>query len=77
MGEFNDKDRKAFAEQLLANPLFDDILATIERDHMEALVMADTEQKRIDAQTRVKAARAFRDELTMMVNTRERRGAPA
>lgn len=72
-----DSERKALAEQIHANPLFHEILNGIERDAMEHLVNADTDQARIDAQTRVKAARAFRDELTMMVNKRERRGAPA
>ena len=70
-------ERKALAEQINGNPLFHEILSGIEADAIERLVNAKTELERIEAQTRVKAARAFRDELTMLVSKRDRKGAPA
>lgn len=72
----NSEDRKHLAQQIATNPLTEIILSDIERSATEALIYADTEQGRVEAQWRVRAARAFRDEITRAVNTRERKGAP-
>lgn len=71
------EERKSLAEQLQANPLFGDIMNRLERDALEALVTADTEQGRIEAQWRVQAARTFRRDLDNSLSTPKRRGAPA
>lgn len=57
-------ERKSLAEQLLANPLTAEILDQIERSAVEELVMAGTEQARVEAQWRVRAARSFRNAFT-------------
>ena len=73
-----DKERAALAEQLLGNPLFHDILAKIERDATEALIFAATDDDRVTAQWRVRAARTFRADCEAALrNTQPRRGAPA
>lgn len=72
------QERAALAEQLLGNPLFHDILAKIERDATEALIFAMTENDRVTAQWRVRAARTFRADCEADArNTQPRRGAPA
>ena len=72
------EDRKSFAEQITANPLYDELLAKIEQDAIEALIFAKTEDDRISAQWRVRSARAFRDACEdFLRNTRPRKGAPA
>lgn len=72
------EDRRSFAEQITANPLYEELLATIERDAIEALIFAKTEDDRISAQWRVRSARAFRGACEdFLRNTRPRKGAPA
>lgn len=71
------EERKALAESLIANPLTETILAEIEKDAIETLISAKTEQERVEAQWGVNAARAFRSALTRAVNTHKRKGAPA
>lgn len=71
-------ERKSLAEQLKANPLYDELLSHLEKDAIEALVWATTDDDRISAQWRVRAARTFREDCEAFLrNTRERRGAPA
>ena len=70
------EDRKALAQQIATNPLTEIILSEIEASATEALIYAEKEQGRVEAQWRVRAARAFRDEITRAVNNRERKGAP-
>jgi hypothetical protein len=70
------QERKRLSEQLLANPLFDQILREIEQAETEALIYAQNEHDRITAQTRVQAARSFRSDLLTAASTPERKGAP-
>ena len=55
------QERATLAEQILSNPLTDIILCDIEASAIEALVYAKTEQDRVEAQWRVRAARSFRE----------------
>lgn len=71
------EQRKSLAEQIKANPLFDEIMDRLEKDALEALVSATTEQSRIEQQWRVQAARSFRRDLTNALDTPKRRAAPA
>lgn len=71
------QERKSLAEQIIANPLFHDILAAQEASALDGLVWAETEQDRVEAQWRVRSVRAFRSELNELLNTRERKGVPA
>ena len=72
----NDRERKALAEQLEANPLCAVILDEIEQAALDALVMADTEQGRVEAQWRVRAVRTFRqDWQAALASTPRREGA--
>lgn len=72
------EDRKHLAEQLKANPLFDELIDGIEADAIESLIYAKTEDDRISAQWRVKAARSFREDCEAALrNTPTRKGAPA
>lgn len=72
------KERKSLAEQLDANPLFHEILNQIETSAVEALVYANTEQDRVEAQWRVRSARSFRSDCQdLLVSNPERKGAPA
>lgn len=71
-------ERRHLAEQLKANPLYDEILSGIERDAIEALVYARTEDDRIAAQWRVRSARAFREDCEAALrNNQPRKPAPA
>lgn len=70
-------ERKSLAEQITANPLFAETLDNIEKDALEALVYADTEQDRVEAQWRVRSARTFRSDLEHALSTREPKEAPA
>lgn len=72
------EERKALAEQLDANPLLHEILEQIERDAVEALIYAKTEDERIGAQWRVRSARTFREDcLALLRSNPKRKGAPA
>lgn len=61
-------ERKSFAEQLVANPLTEELLDRIETDAIEALVHARAEQERVEAQWRVRAAREFRRSVKNYAN---------
>lgn len=69
-------DRKALAEQIVANPLFADVLGKLESAAIETLIAASTESARIDAQAYVRAARTFRRDLELALSTREPKAAP-
>lgn len=72
------QERKSLAEQLDGNPLFHEILNGIEASAIEALVYAATEQDRVEAQWRVRSARAFRSDCEeALLSTPKRTGAPA
>lgn len=72
------EDRKHLAEQLKANPLWDELIDGIEADAIESLIYAKTEDDRISAQWRVRAARSFREDCEAALrNTPVRKGAPA
>lgn len=72
------EERKSLAEQLKANPLFDDLIDGIEASAIEALIYANNENDRLSAQWRVRAARAFREDCEAALrSTRDRKGAPA
>ena len=71
------KERKSLAEQILANPLYEDIMAKIEKAATEALIFATTEQDRVEAQWRVRSARAFRADCEAAARSNQsRKGAP-
>ena len=68
------QERKNLAEQLEANPLFDELLSGLEQRAIERMIVADTEQKRLEAQIRVQVARDFRtDWKRQLSNNRERK----
>lgn len=71
------QERRSLAEQLLANPLFAEILDEIERAAVETLIYAHTEEDRVVAQWRVRSARAFRDDCAEAARNTAPRGAPA
>lgn len=74
----NKDERKALAEQLNANPLFHALLDDMEKAAVEALVRADTEQKRVEGQWRVLSVRSFREDCgEYLRSTPERKGAIA
>lgn len=66
-------ERKRLAEQLVANPLFDEMLGEIEQAAIESLILAKTEQERVEAQWRVRSARAFREDCHKIVDSKPRR----
>lgn len=71
------EERKSLAEQLLSNSLYEEIMTSIEDNAKETLIYADTEQARVEAQWRVRAARAFRADCEALArNTQPRKGAP-
>lgn len=69
-------ERRSLAEQITANPLFNEILDDLEKNATEALIWADDE-RRLTAQLRVQAIRTLRDDLVAALSTRQRKGAPA
>jgi hypothetical protein len=70
----NDRDRASLAEQLLANPLFDELMGGLEKDAIEAMVYASTDEIRARAAMRVQATRSFRADCEAWLrNTRERK----
>lgn len=71
------EERKKLAEQLDANPLWHEILTGIETGAIEALILAATEQDRVEAQWRVRAARSFREDCqALLASNPRRKGAP-
>lgn len=71
------EERMALAEQLKANPLFDILIGEIEAAAIEALIYATTENDRIAAQWRVRAARALREDCEAALRSNHaRKGVP-
>lgn len=69
------EERKALAEQITTNPLYDEVLNGMEENAIEALIHA---KENIElAQLRVRSIRTFREELGEALNTPARKGAPA
>lgn len=71
------RERKALAEQIVANPLFNSILDEMEKGAIEALIYAQDEDQRLIQQLRIQAIRQFRSDLGECLNTREPKSAPA
>lgn len=72
------EERRTLAEQLDANPLWHEILENMERQAVEGLIYASTEQSRVEAQWRVQSVRTFRTDCQAALdNNRKRKGAPA
>lgn len=74
----DDKTRASWAEQMLANPLFDEIMGSVEADAIERMVTASDDTTRHEGALRVQAVRSFRSDCERMLrSTRERKAAPA
>ena len=71
------EERKAQAQIITSTPLYAVLHDELERNAIEGLIAAQTEQARIEAQAYVRAARAFRSDCERELrNTGKRRGAP-
>lgn len=70
------QERKSLAEQITANPLFVEILESMEKSAIEALIYAPDETRQA-AQMRVQAIRQFRGDLDECLQVREAKAAPA
>ena len=74
----NDQDRASLAEQLLSNPLWDELFSEIERQATESCIYAETDEQRLVATLRVKEVRTLRSDCEAKLrSTRERKAAPA
>jgi hypothetical protein len=71
------QERKSLAEQITTNPLFTEILGSMETNAIEALVSAQTDEHRLTRQLKVQAIREFRADLGECLNTRTPKSAPA
>lgn len=70
--------RAKLAEQLMANPLFAELMSGLERNAIERLIAAKTDPDRLECQLRVQAVRTFRHDCEASLrSTRERKAAPA
>lgn len=69
------EERRALAEQITTNPLFEITLADMESAAIERLIFAKPEDT-ATAQLRVQAVRNFRSDLEQSLSTPTRRGAP-
>ena len=69
-------ERRSLAEQISANPLFNEIMAGMERSAIERLIYADDETRHT-AQLRVQAIRHFRADLGAALSTCAPKSAPA
>jgi len=71
-------EKKALVEQILVNPMFDEIMNTIEREATELCIYAQDEQERAYRALEVQAVRAFRSKCEAFASTTPtRKGAPA
>lgn len=74
------QERRALAEQMVTNPLYEETLARLEADAIETGVNAPMtdHEARSAAMAEVRAIRAFRSHLAALLqDTAKRRGAPA
>lgn len=71
------QERAALAESLMANPLFAELFAGIERDAVEAMIYATDDDTRASAAMRVQAVRAVQADCTNALrDMTPRRAAP-
>jgi len=71
-------ERASLAEQLLSNPLFDELFDSIEKNTVEAMIFATDDETRARSAMRVQAVRTLRTDCEACLrNTRERKAAPA
>lgn len=71
-------EKQKLAAQLNANPLLHLILDDMEQFSIDKLLLAETEQQRVEWQERARSVRTFRsDFLSKIGSDRKRRGAPA
>jgi len=74
------EERKALAEQITSNPLYDDVLSAMERQYLDQIVNADIKDDELRARlaAEVRAIRAFRSNLeAALQDNRPRKNAPA
>ena len=72
------QDRASLAESLLANPLFAELFASLERDAVEAMIYAKDDTARASAAMRVQAVRSLQADChTSLRDMTPRRAAPA
>lgn len=72
------EQRASHADNLLSNPLFDEVMTDIEHNAIEMCVNAQDPDTMASAAMRVQAVRTFRtDLLSMIEGTRARKVAPA
>lgn len=70
-------ERKSLAQQLEANPLFNELLEQLEAVAIEKMFAAKTEQDRIEAQASAHACRNFRaDWQRLLTNNRPKKQVP-
>lgn len=78
--ELSDEERASLAEQLINNPLLNEILDDLEQTALNQCVHADwsDDRKRADAAAQVRAIRAFRSDCQSAIdNNRPSKDAPA
>lgn len=69
------KERASLAEQLEANPLFEEIMSNLESNAVERMIYAEDDETRLIDALRVQAVRSFRSDCQSAIDsTRERRG---
>lgn len=74
----NADQRKSLVQQLLVNPMFEEIMGTIETREIETCIFAQTDHDRAFAANKVQAIRSFRSDCqSYLDSTPKRRGAPA
>lgn len=72
------EDRKNFAQQILDNPLFGEVMDKLERTAIEQCIYAQTDEKRAFAAMNVQAIRSFRTDCDAALrSTQTRKAAPA
>lgn len=71
-------ERASLAEQLLSNPLWDELFNGIEKAAIEACIYANDDEQRLVATLRVKEVRSLRGDCEVHLrSTRQRKPAPA
>lgn len=70
--------RASLADQLLSNPLFDELMDGVEAAAIEQMVAAKDHEKRHEGALRVQVVRTFREDCQRELrNTRPKKAAPA
>lgn len=70
------KERASLAEQLLSNPIFAELLTSLERSAVEAMVHAADDETRARQAMRVKDLRSMRGECESFLRAVAPRRAP-